>query len=382
MRFLFLYSAYPAYLRQFYRARTGLEGAPYAEQREAFRADAFGWADFWTHYLSPLGIQADECLVNALPAQAAWAREHGIRTPRDPVRDVAAARVAEYAPDVVFFDDYTTFSEAWVRELRARVPSIRLIVAWCGAPYRDGSFFRSCDLVLSCIPGLVEEFRKKGHRSDLLRHGFDRRILRRLEAALPQPPIPLSFVGSIGGSEAAHGERDRLLAGLSRRFELQVYTPYAERTVAQRLRARASALLGRSSPARIPAALRKSMRPSVFGMEMFRTLAASRVTLNSHISISRTWATNMRLYEATGVGACLLTDWTPDLREVFEPDRDVVAYRSPEECAEKISYLLDHPAERDRIAACGQERTLREHGFERRAEALAGMLTAALKSRQ
>ena len=75
----------------------------------------------------------------------------------------------------------------------------------------------------------------------------------------------------------------------------------------------------------------------------------------------------MRLYEATGVGTCLLTDWKADLAAQFEPDREVLAYRSADECAEKIAYMLEHPAERDAMAAAAQAKALREHGFERRA---------------
>ena len=75
----------------------------------------------------------------------------------------------------------------------------------------------------------------------------------------------------------------------------------------------------------------------------------------------------MRLYEATGVGTCLLTDWKPNLHELFEPDKEVVAYQSPEECVEKIKWLLEHPEERERIAQAGQARTLQKHTFAQRA---------------
>ena len=100
---------------------------------------------------------------------------------------------------------------------------------------------------------------------------------------------------------------------------------------------------------------------------MFRRLRDSRVALNTHIDISPVNASNMRLFEATGVGTCLLTDWKANLRELFEPDAEVVAYRDAEECVEKVRYLLDHEAERRRIAAAGQRRTLRDHTFASRA---------------
>ena len=75
----------------------------------------------------------------------------------------------------------------------------------------------------------------------------------------------------------------------------------------------------------------------------------------------------MQLYEATGVGTCLLTDAKPDLHEAFELDVEVVTYASPEECVEKARWLADNPAARRALATAGQKRTLRDHTFAHRA---------------
>ena len=75
----------------------------------------------------------------------------------------------------------------------------------------------------------------------------------------------------------------------------------------------------------------------------------------------------MRLFEATGVGTCLLTDWKQNLSEIFAPDLEVTTYKTAEECVDKVKWLLDHPKERKAIAEAGQARTLKEHTFEQRA---------------
>jgi spore maturation protein CgeB len=62
-----------------------------------------------------------------------------------------------------------------------------------------------------------------------------------------------------------------------------------------------------------------------------------------------------------------LTDWKENLSELFEPDVEVLTYRTAEECAEKVRYILDNEELRRRIAEAGQRRTLREHNFENRA---------------
>lgn len=76
----------------------------------------------------------------------------------------------------------------------------------------------------------------------------------------------------------------------------------------------------------------------------------------------------MRLYETTGVGACLLTDTKSDLNRYFEPDVEVVTYASAEECVEKVKWLLENPVHCQSIAKAGQKRTLKEHNFKNRVE--------------
>ena len=111
---------------------------------------------------------------------------------------------------------------------------------------------------------------------------------------------------------------------------------------------------------------------------MFQVLRDSRISFNSHIDISPRSASNMRLFEATGVGSCLITDWKENLSDIFEPESEVVTYRSAEECVEKVRWLLDHPKEREQIAAQGQARTLKDHTFARRAELLDELLRTSI----
>jgi spore maturation protein CgeB len=85
-------------------------------------------------------------------------------------------------------------------------------------------------------------------------------------------------------------------------------------------------------------------------------------------------ANNMRLYEATGVGALLITDRKDNLGELFEVGKEVVAYSSPEEAAEMIRYYIAHPEEARAIARAGQARTLRDHTYQRRMDEMAPVL--------
>ena len=113
--------------------------------------------------------------------------------------------------------------------------------------------------------------------------------------------------------------------------------------------------------------LYRRLRPPVFGIEMFDTLFHSDVVLNIHADSSPEFASNMRLYEATGVGSCLLTDNKKNMEDLFTPGKEVVTYDSVQDCIEKATWLMEHPSERKKIAEAGKQRCLLEHTYDNRA---------------
>ena len=69
----------------------------------------------------------------------------------------------------------------------------------------------------------------------------------------------------------------------------------------------------------------------------------------------------MRMFEVTGVGSCLLTDTGQNMEDLFEPDTEVLTYETFEEAVEKYQYVTENETEREKIAKCGQLRTLKDH---------------------
>ena len=119
---------------------------------------------------------------------------------------------------------------------------------------------------------------------------------------------------------------------------------------------------------------------AVHGVEMFDILSRSRITFNRHVGfmLQASCVGNMRMFEATGVGACLVNESGVNMRVLFEEDTEIVTYDSPEEAAEKVKYLVDHPDECRAIAEAGRARTLRDHTTAKRCaeihEVLANLL--------
>ena len=72
-------------------------------------------------------------------------------------------------------------------------------------------------------------------------------------------------------------------------------------------------------------------------------------------------------HTASGGGDTSFTS-ASDLYDLYEIDKEILTYRTPEECVEKIRYYLDHSYEAEAIAKTGRERATREHTWEKRFE--------------
>ncbi len=400
---------YAGYLRQFFQTRSEFISQPYSVQHQALMADSYGWADFWSIALAKLGYEADEVVSNAEPMQKAWAREHNVSyDEKNWLYAITTAQIKAFRPDVLFVNDYVTYSVDYLRQLKSECSFIRLVLGWCGAPYTDGSVFNEYDLVLSSVPEMVRTFRSQGHRCKHINHAFDARVLERLRK--DEPNVDFGFIGTVAKKSEFHKSREQLILDLLESTPLQIWTDTrlpslqergnvlvrqlafdavqaASRVGVPEATLTALPIAGKvkhwnvrpALPPRLDERIMRAAHAPLFGVQMFQQLQRIRVSLNTHIDISSTHASNMRLYEATGAGSCLLTDAMSNLHELFEPDVEVVAYKNAEECAEKLNYLLAHETERQAIARAGQQRTLREHSFDNRAARLDEIIQAELR---
>lgn len=377
MRFLIVNSDYPDFLGWLYNQHSGLEHKPYEEQRRVRRESLFGVADFYSGNLRQLGHEAWDIYLDNEFMQKAWAKEPGIRldaaTPgslrfkhalqvarrlaaRTPLRylkplfrpvldslesrpawfyEILAAQIKHYKPDILLNQAMGKISSHFLKEIKGHT---RLLVGQIASPLPREDF-SVYDLVISSLPNFVTHFRNGGIASELHRLAFEPAILPRLNSHSVE--VPVSFVGSLS---AAHKMRTRWLEHVCSQCEIKVWS--------SRLNG-----LPPNSP------IRSHYEGPAWGIEMYQILHASKMTLDYHIDDADSYANNLRLFEATGVGTLLITDWKENLHEMFELGKEVIPYRRPEECIELIRYYLDHERERESVAKAGQQRTLREHNY-------------------
>lgn len=370
MRIALVDTLYPEFVRRHYASRAGLARRSYAEQHAALIGRSFGTSDAYSANLRALGHEAVDLLVDVGPLQAAWAREHGIGRWRERLpervrgidaarlRAIARAQVAAFGADVVYCQDLSFFD---VDDLAAMRAEGRLVVGQIASAAPDPPQLRAYDLLLTSFPHYVERFQALGVDSAYFRIGFDARVLDRLRAAGvdPDPAAPgrdeAVFVGGVDPRVHA--------AGVQRWEHLLGRVPFA-------VYGYGGDLLPEGS------AVRRAWRGEAWGLDMYAVLARAGIALNRHIAAAEGFANNMRLYEATGVGAALVTEAAPNLGDLFEPGVEVATYRDDDELVATVGRLLADPDERRALAAAGQRRTLAEHTYATRMAELVALLEA------
>lgn len=81
-------------------------------------------------------------------------------------------------------------------------------------------------------------------------------------------------------------------------------------------------------------------------------------------------AVNQRVFDVPATGAFLLSDYQEQAENLFEPGREIICYRSPEEALELAREYLDRPGDREAVAGAARSRILREHTYDHRLQTL------------
>lgn len=391
---------YPEYAGVFHEKNPNCARLSYQEVYQQLIDEFYGWADYFGKYLGLAGYQTQELFANLEVLQQAWAKENGVRfSRRNWLREIVLAQVRAFQPDILFLEDLYVFDRDFRQELRGQCKRPVKMIGWRAAPTEDYGVFKDLDLVLTCAPVFVEAMLHQGIQSELMWHAFEPLILNKLSTA--RADLDFTFVGSISLRDGFHLGRYALIERLMQTTPLEMWgdiSTHIPLSAKARLvngltsRANAAAVGLFGARLRVPGWLRSEESPpaikvrhpdrfhkAVFGLDSFELFNRSRMTFNCHIDCAETSAGNVRLFEATGVGTCLITDWKANLPEMFEPETEVVTYKSIEECIEKVRYLLDHEEGRQAIAAAGQRRTLRDHNFVQRAAQLDEIIRRLMK---
>ena len=412
-----------SFVQTAYKSNPALQFLGAIEQQKYFFENDSVFNDYFDIRMRELGIECQSVVHDVQNIRDAWIRTSDFELTGNLNLDFLLAVIRRFNANAIFEQSAGLLDKQMVLKLKAVIPNLVLVAAHIASPVNFENYSEH-DLVFVGCESYIHPMEEVGcGKVFLLRHGFDTRLVEKYVS--PQRVYDLTFVGNSGFRNPSYWSRYRYLDQLSGSGLLQswsrpnqtgsddsgrwfsfrsmlgatifnfvklsvgilsclvikvcgfVLVPKGFRNLVterlsrysndyQQLR-RVEFPLNWRFP-KIPFYVRDSDRsnPQVFGSEMLRVLASSKITFHRRADLVDGCAGAMRLFEATGMGALLLTDEDSDIDSVFEPGIEVVTYSSFQECVDKINYYLEHESERERIALKGQERTFNDHSLNAR----------------
>lgn len=290
----------------------------------------FGTADFYSRHLRMFGWQTIDVIANDEGLQQVWANEHGHSGAS--LEAIALQQIADFGPDVVFLQDLSFCSSTTLEYLRRRY----VLAGQCSCPMPRRENVEQFHVLFTSFPHYIEPFRQLGVRAEFLPLAFDPLILER--TVIPESrTISVSIVGGYG----RHWQVDELYTKLAEQTPIEFYG------------------YGFDSA---PAAVRSRYRGQAWGLDMYSIYLRSHIVFNRHGSVSAGYSNNLRMFEATGCGAVMMTEYSPNLSDYFS-DGECVSYINADDALSRIHYLLAHPVELQKIASAGQKATIASHTY-------------------
>jgi spore maturation protein CgeB len=357
---------YQGFTRSIYRKYDWLKSRSYYEQKEIIFGQEFGLSNYYSKNLKKYGIEAEEFIVNNKFLQLQWKKENSkLKTNKllfeIPImgdyfygkisEEIILNQVRLFKPDVILIQNVNIINKAFFKSLKSHT---KLIIAQVGYPYNSLKY----DLILTPSRTFHRTFKKNGIKSKYILLAFEKTILPKLKAN--KKKYDISFIGSFS---VAHKQGNEMLEKLLQKYKVNIWGTGLNNLP-------------------IDSLIRKYYKGEAWGLDMYNILYNSKIVINRHVDVAGNTAGNMRMFEVTGVGAMLLTDYKQNLHEFFKIGKEIESYKSANELSQKISYYLKHEPERKKIARAGQIKTLKDHTYKKRMEDLAKIFERMLKKRK
>lgn len=360
MKILIIDTYYPGFLRSLRNKFPDLYQESYEKQKRFLLDQCFGTSDFFSYNLKKNGWVADDVIANDEVLRRTWAKEHGLKVKNSGLisklqslpyvhrfigkptwtQEIVVEQVRDSTPDVIYMQDLSVLNPETLKEVKKHC---KLLVGQIACPLPPKENLKCFDLIITSFPHYVKIFEEMGIKSEYQKLAFEEKVIRKV--GKQKRIYPITFIGSF---TPYHANRTKLLEEVAKHTDIHVWGQGLE-------------FLSPFSP------LRKNFHGEAWGIGMYKILAKSKIVINSHIGVSREYANNMRLYEATGMGAMLITDKKKNLNDIFKVGSEVLEYQDADDLLKKLKY---DPI----IAQNGKERTLKDHTYKVRMKELSNIL--------
>ena len=287
-------------------------------------------------------------LWNYEPLQLQWAKEKGWA--ETDLKKILFAQLEEFGGDVFYNLSPIQYQPEEIKQLPQRM----LKIAWFASPERNNIDFSVYHTRFTNLSSDVDPNGERGFRSDFFQlsnapvfHQHSKNVHR---------PIDVLFFGQYLQShfDKRNGYIDELIRLQEKHgfnLVLALMTNYQYKYLL---------------PFKLPIALHEKFKvlqfppkkvalhasPALFGTEMLRHIGQAKIVFNCHVDMAGDERVNMRIFEALGCGAHMLSD-EGIYPQGLKAGEHFSTYRDVSQLEEKIVHLLQSQLDREQIAARG-----------------------------
>jgi spore maturation protein CgeB len=365
MKIMFIDTYYEDFLEILPNLYPKIDVCTYSEALELTIGHGFGTGAALSTAFNRLGHKTTVVIPNSHLLQSKWCKENLSKQPNSrlqkwsPILNRVSAfelflstigpgsllekQVKDFLPDVVYIQDINYVLPENVLRLRQLGFTV---VGEIASPLPPDRFLKSYDAIVSALPTIVSYCENLGVKAFNLPLAFDDANVSAHKRV--DRDIDTIFIGSVGKA----WQTLELLTEVAKEVSnLRIYGPISDRSIAK-------------------AGLQEFYFGEAWGAEMFALLNRSKISLNRHGKMAGNYSVNMRMFEATGMGCLLLTDYKSQTKHIFEPDIDLVMYNDLKDAGRLAKKYLDDSQSLESIASSGQRRTLNNHTYFHRATEL------------
>ena len=388
-KILIIIDSYKVYLDKVYKDNKNLSKMSYKDQEDFLSNDGFGWSGIWNEPLEINGLEVFQCFYNNSVIQNKWANEYSVDK-----KNILKEQIKYFKPDIILIETVRDFNNEWIDSLKKEFSFIKKVVGHLCNPFYTIHELKSYDTILCWMQWMTKELNDSDIHTIYMPNAFNLNWNR--ESKFHSTKKELCFYGGFEPN-SVHDQRtlliQRLLAEginidifskvLKQPFFIKIYNYLAKlqefltlsRTdprifavkVFKKIRNKLFVKLFATSKIAISNEIKNNSFPALYGINLYKEcLQKYSVILNIHGEIAKNEIANMRVFEVTGSGACLLTEYKDNISDFFEIDKEVLTYTDQDDCIKKIKWINDHPEEVKQIAIAGQQRTLKDHTYHQR----------------
>ena len=335
-----------------------LSAKQYRQRLIALRSN---YSDFYTHYLNELGWKAEEFFLHDPHyidkiAQEMYGFSFGIRKQAGRVlgkirpldqkwtHRVIRDYINHFKPDVIFARSQPIGSQFW-QQFRDR----SLLVSRLSARMPKRWHPEDWDVVFTDLDIFKKFFELHDVPTYLNKQGFDPRINSELVSR--ENKYEVVFIGGLGSQNFSN--RTHFFEEIASKVNFKWWGYWWEYG-------------GEESLDDFPN-LKRTFQGPTSGIEMYQIYKDSKIILNDYVDTSGNVGFNQRMFEAMGVGGCMLTRNAENFEKQF-PENIFVTYDNVRDCIAKIEYFQKNEAKRIKIGQAASKFVAEHYSFEAIAE--------------